>query len=41
MPVKCMDHLSDIFKYNSVLFNNYTATQSPEFEGVCYLKLIW
>ena len=39
MPVKCMDHLSDIFKYNSVLFNNYTPTQS--FESVCYLKLIW
>ena len=41
MPVKCMGHLSDIFKYNSVLFNNYTPTQSSEFESVCYLKLIW
>lgn len=42
IPVKCMDHLLDIFKYNSVLFNNYTATQSSEFESVCcYLKLTW
>ena len=29
-----MYHLSDTFKYNSVLFNNYTATQSSEFESV-------